>query len=190
MQLLRVLAIKHLGASSITLAANATTGGNWIAWCGTFAPDRNAANATYTPAVSESGTAVTLTWNVPDPDGTGPCTAATDAMIVTINANCCVVTAGSISDNQSMCTNVDPDPLTATTAATGSGTLTYRWERSTTNCSTGFTAIPGATSSTYDPPPGLTQTTYFRRVAINTSGSNTCEAISNCVIITLSATAG
>jgi hypothetical protein len=28
----------------------------------------------------EIGTTITLTWNVPDPDGAGPCTAATDAM--------------------------------------------------------------------------------------------------------------
>jgi hypothetical protein len=33
------------GASSITLAANATTGGNWTGGAGNFAPDRNAANA-------------------------------------------------------------------------------------------------------------------------------------------------
>ena len=39
------------GASSITLAANATTGGNWTGGAGTFNPDRNTANATYTPAV-------------------------------------------------------------------------------------------------------------------------------------------
>jgi hypothetical protein len=32
---------------------------------GTFSPDRNTANATYTPAVSEIGTTITLTWNVP-----------------------------------------------------------------------------------------------------------------------------
>ena len=38
------------GASSITLAANATTGGNWTGGAGTFTPDRNTANATYTPA--------------------------------------------------------------------------------------------------------------------------------------------
>jgi hypothetical protein len=50
-------------------------------------------------------------------------------MTVTINAKLLRGYTGSISDNQSMCTNVDPDPLTATTAATGSGTLTYRWER-------------------------------------------------------------
>jgi hypothetical protein len=63
------------GASPITLAANATTGGNWTGGAGTFAPDRNTANATYTPALGEIGTTITLTWNVPDPDGTGPCTA-------------------------------------------------------------------------------------------------------------------
>jgi len=173
------------GTTAVTLAANNISGGNWTGGTGTFSPNRNTANATYTPAASEIGTTITLTWNVPDPDGTGPCTAATDAMTVTVNANCCVITAGSISANQSICTNVDPALLSETAAATGSGTLTYRWERSTTSCSAGFNAIPGATSSTYDPPPGLTQTTYFRRVAINTAGSISCEAISNCVVITI-----
>ena len=76
------------GASLITLAANATAGGNWTGGLGTFAPNRNAAFATYTPAVSERGTTITLTWNVPDPDGIGPCTAAADSMnIIFNNAN-------------------------------------------------------------------------------------------------------
>src|SRR4029079_8560200 len=74
------------GASSITLTANATTGGNWTGGAGSFAPDRNTANATYTPAAGEVGSTVTLIWNVPDPDGAGPCTAATDAMIIIVNA--------------------------------------------------------------------------------------------------------
>jgi hypothetical protein len=73
------------GASSITLAANATTGGNWTGGAGTFDPDRNTANATYTPAAGEIGSHITLTWNVPDPDGAGPCTAATDQMNITVN---------------------------------------------------------------------------------------------------------
>src|SRR4029079_6582618 len=73
------------GASSITLAANATTGGNWTGGAGTFAPDRTTANATYTPAVGEIGSTVTLIWNVPDPDGAGPCTAVTDQMNITVN---------------------------------------------------------------------------------------------------------
>src|SRR4029453_1629815 len=82
------------GASTITLAANATTGGNWTGGAGSFAPDRNTANATYTPAAGEIGTTITLTWNVPDPDGTGPCTAATDQMNITIN-NATLARAGA-----------------------------------------------------------------------------------------------
>ena len=50
-----------------------------------FNPNRNTANATYTPAAGEIGTTITLTWNAPDPDGAGPCTAATDQMTITVN---------------------------------------------------------------------------------------------------------
>jgi hypothetical protein len=53
---------------------------------GTFNPNRNTANANYIPASSEIGTTITLTWNVPDPDGAGPCIAATDQMTITVNA--------------------------------------------------------------------------------------------------------
>jgi hypothetical protein len=60
---------------------------------GTFTPDRLTANATYTPSVSEIGTIVTLTWNVPDPDGAGPCSASADGMTITIN-NAAVANAG------------------------------------------------------------------------------------------------
>jgi hypothetical protein len=70
----------------VTLAANATTGGNWTGGAGTFNPNRNTANAIYTPAAGEVGSTVTLIWNVPDPDGAGPCTAATDQMTITVNA--------------------------------------------------------------------------------------------------------
>src|SRR5258706_12918402 len=74
------------GATIVSLNANVVTGGNWTGGTGTFNPNRNTANATYTPAASEIGTTITLTWNAPDPDGTGPCTSATDAMTITVNA--------------------------------------------------------------------------------------------------------
>jgi hypothetical protein len=82
------------GVSSIVLAANLTTGGNWTGGSGTFNPNRNAPNAIYTPAVSEIGTTITLTWNVPDPDGAGPCTATLDNMTVAIN-NSTIADAGA-----------------------------------------------------------------------------------------------
>jgi hypothetical protein len=87
------------GTTNVTLAANVLTGGNWTGGAGTFAPDRNAANAIYTPAAGESGTTVVLTWNVPDPDGAGPCTATSDAMNIIFNTSS---TADAGSD-QSTC---------------------------------------------------------------------------------------
>src|SRR4030095_1263378 len=69
----------------VTLSAFAATGGNWTGGAGSFSPDRNTATATYTPAVSEIGTVLTLTWNIPDPDGSGPCTTSSDAMTIKSN---------------------------------------------------------------------------------------------------------
>src|SRR6185369_11027319 len=74
------------GATAVSLSANVITGGNWTGGTGTFNPNRNTANATYTPAVSEVSTTVVLSWNVPDPDGAGPCTAISDDINITINA--------------------------------------------------------------------------------------------------------
>jgi hypothetical protein len=70
--------IKHLVVlhQSLLLLMQCT-GGNWTGGAGSFNPNRNTANATYIPASGEIGTTITLTWNVPDPDGAGPCTAAT-----------------------------------------------------------------------------------------------------------------
>src|SRR6185369_2659033 len=87
------------GASVVSLNANLITGGNWTGGTGTFNPGRNAANATYTPTAAEIGTTITLTWNAPDPDGAGPCAAATDAMTITLNAP---VTANAGTD-QTVC---------------------------------------------------------------------------------------
>jgi hypothetical protein len=57
------------GSQTATLAANTAAGGNWTGGLGTIQSDNTTANATYTPAPSESGTVVNLTWNIPDPDG-------------------------------------------------------------------------------------------------------------------------
>jgi hypothetical protein len=41
------------GAVAVSLSANTVTGGNWTGGTGTFNPNRNTANATYTPAAGE-----------------------------------------------------------------------------------------------------------------------------------------
>lgn len=56
----------------------------------------------------------------------------------------------------------------------------YKWQRSTTSTTSGFSDISGATSSTYSPG-ALTQTTYFQRLAVSADG----EFASNLVTITI-----
>lgn len=64
-----------------------------------------------------------------------------------------------------ICTGGDPAAFTnATSASGGNGTPNYQWQSTTTAPGTaGFTDIAGATSATYDPPSGITTTTWYRR---------------------------
>ncbi len=95
------------------------------------------------------------------------------------------VTPGSVGSNQTICNGGDPAAFTQTGAATGTGMLTYQWQSSTTNCGAGYADIAGATATTYDPPAGLTQTTYYQRVAISTLNGVGCVANSNCITVTV-----
>lgn len=80
--------------------------------------------------------------------------------------------AGSVSADQSVCSSGDPALLISVADASGgSGTVSYQWEyTSVPGCASGWTTIPGATSTTYDPPTGLTTTTCYRRVATDICG--------------------
>ncbi|MEQ9403514.1 MAG: DUF6443 domain-containing protein [Cyclobacteriaceae bacterium] len=73
-----------------------------------------------------------------------------------------ILNAGTIGNAQTLCYNGDPAALTNTGSATGSsGTIQYQWQYST-NGSSGWTDISGATSSTYDPG-ALTSSRWYRR---------------------------
>ncbi|MBK8347128.1 MAG: hypothetical protein IPL08_05680 [Saprospiraceae bacterium] len=98
--------------------------------------------------------------------------------------NPCTVDAGSIGSSKEICYNTSAGTLTNNTSATGSGTVAYQWQRSTTGCSSGWSDISGATNATYAPG-NLTQTTYYRRRARNTFNGQTCDAFSNCVTVTV-----
>ncbi|WP_126651667.1 hypothetical protein [Chryseobacterium aureum] len=73
------------------------------------------------------------------------------------------VMAGQIGSDQTLCKGKDDNPLpfTQLMAAVGSGILNYQWESSLNNIS--FVSILGATNPTFDPPAGITQSTYYRR---------------------------
>ncbi len=104
-----------------------------------------------------------------------PCTATSNVLTVTINS----VSAASIASSQTICSGGDPVAFTVTTASTGTGTLSYQWQSSTTSTIAGYSNIIGATNSTYDPPAGITVSTYYQVITSSTLNGIACTAISN-----------
>ncbi|WP_409025013.1 hypothetical protein, partial [Flavobacterium sp.] len=100
----------------------------------------------------------------------------TPATPVQISAAVPVPTAGAIGTSQAICSGGNPAAFTNTTAGTGSGTITYRWERAISPFTT-WVIISGVTSPTYDPAVGLTATTQYRRITISTVGATVCESV-------------
>ncbi len=65
-----------------TLSATGA-GGSWTGGAGTFTPDRNTPNATYTAAAGEIGTTVTLTWGIP---AAGGCALSSDNVDIQVKS--------------------------------------------------------------------------------------------------------
>ncbi len=117
------LAICQDQVASLTaqLSGGAFTG-TWTGGAGVFSTPTGA-NTSYTPAVSEYGQTITLTFTTNDP--AGPCPAASDALQLTINT-LPIVTAGAdflICDDAKL-TLAD---LNASINANGSGVSTGTW---------------------------------------------------------------
>lgn len=104
------------------------------------------------------------------------CEAASNTIVKTVNT----VNAGIITGNQNICTGIAPAQITSTTPGSGAGTITYRWEISTTGTG-GWSTISGATGTTYTPV--NTTTMYFRRVTISTLNTIRCEAASSVITV-------
>ena len=99
-----------------------------------------------------------------------------DGTPITIDVNVAPnVSAGAIATDQTLCNGSDPAAFTQVSAATGLN-LSYQWQISTTNGTTGFSDISGATGATYDAPGPLTQTTWYRRIAISTVNGVSCNS--------------
>jgi hypothetical protein len=80
--------------------------------------------------------------------------------------------AGTIAVAQSGISPFDPVAFTSSVAASGhTGTLEYKWLKSTTSASAGFSDITSSNADIYDPG-SLTQTTWFKRLARVTCQSN------------------
>ena len=85
---------------------------------------------------------------------------------VTVQPN---LNAGSINGTQTVCYQGDPSTLgSSANASGGNGSYSYQWQYST-NGSSNWQNISGATASTYNPPGGLTASRWYRRRVISCS---------------------
>jgi len=90
--------------------------------------------------------------------------------------------AGVIESNQVSCVSFDPALITSVSPASGeTGTLEYKWQKSTTSNSSGFTDIAASNSLTYDPGV-LTQTTWYKRIARVTCQTDWTGAVESNVV--------
>lgn len=142
----------------------------------------NNGNYTYTPPANFVGS-VSLVYAVCDSGTPNACSKAS-LTIVVLNSN--TVDAGVVGNHQTVCYQGDPAAFVTTLPATGSGTLSYQWQSSTTNSNCGadgFTNIVGATSINYNPPAGITATTYYRMLVTSTLEGTMAIDTTNCITV-------
>jgi len=97
--------------------------------------------------------------------------APTAAVTVTVQG---VISPGTISGNQTICSGGDPSILNGNNvASTGGATIAYQWEQSTNNVN--FSEISGAVSNSFDPPT-LTANTFYRRITESTLNGVLCSS--------------
>ncbi len=148
-----------IGSSTVASGGDGSITYQWQA-NGTDIPGSNA--ATYDPP---SGLTTTTTYTRFAKDNTcnTSFTPSTGSWVVTVRSN---FTPGAISTTgETICFNGDPGLIGSSTVASGGdGNMTYQWQSST---NAGFSSPVTISSNTvtYDPPTGLTATTWYRRQA-------------------------
>lgn len=118
-------------------------------------------------------------------DANGCTFSADPTNIATIYIN--AVYPGEIGSSQTVCITKVPKTLETSEPAASTATTNYQWEMSTTNCENDFVPVTDEISTNenlvFTKP--LEKTTYFRRRAISVLNDVRCEAVSNCVMITV-----
>lgn len=109
------------------------------------------------------------------------CNVTSNPITVSVNT----VSAGTLAQSQTICSGGNPAAFTVTNASSGSGTLSFQWQSSTTGPNAGYTNIPGETNATYDPPAGLSITTYYQLVVTSLLNGVSCTATGNTLTVTV-----
>ncbi|MBI2271307.1 MAG: hypothetical protein HYU69_13270, partial [Bacteroidetes bacterium] len=157
---------------AVTLAGiiSQATGGTWSGGSGTYVPDANTLNATYTPSAAEllAGT-VTLTLTS---TGNGGCTGDDDVMIITINQT----PTASAGGDQTICS----DASASLAGTIGGGASGGTW----TSSGTGTFDDANSLTAVYSPSAadilGGTIT-----LTLTSTGNGACAAASDAMVLTI-----
>jgi len=186
------------GAAGSDAWANGGAGGGWYGGCASWPTSAGGSgyvltSGSYKPGSYTPGAAYYMTnvsqiagnAQMPNPSG-GLMTGKTGDGYVRITLLGCANPSdgGTIASAQTICSGIVPAEITQSVAPGGAlnGTLEYKWQASTTNNSSGFNDIEGATSSNYQAS-ALTQTTWLKRLVKVDCESNWLE--SNVIEITV-----
>ena len=152
------------GATSVLTASSNITGTTY-----SWNTGGNTASITVTPSA-------TTTYTVTGTTGAGCSGTATVSVSVLPPINYGSVASG----DETICYSGDPANITMAVSPSGSGSFVYQWyyKDGIVSCpsgssTSGWTAIPGANSSSYNPPSGLTGSRTYA-VFITPSGTPTC----------------
>jgi len=163
------------GFGSVDLSATTTSSSITVDWYDDNLQTNvlaTGSNNFTTPQIADTTSYFVVARNI----STG-CESGTTEVIAFVNE---VFSAGTIDGPSSVCINGTPAIINSTSLAHGGtpdltgatlGTYSYQWESSTSSTTSGFSAITGATSTTYQPGT-LTTTTFYRRKA-TTPNDNT-----------------
>jgi len=178
------------GTPTTGTGSNANAG--WAAIAGVTGQNMTAANVL--SGVNTVGNITTAgTYCFQRRTQSGECYVWTGTVTLTILP---AVNRGTVaSGNETICNGGDPANITMSTAPSGgAGTFNYQWyyQNGSVTCPTGtgtsgWTAISGETSASYDPPSGLTGTRTYA-VTVDPTGSPDCggaEWASSCRVVTV-----
>src|SRR5439155_23806548 len=132
---------------TVTLAGSiggSAASSTWSTPSATFS-NASSLTSTYTPNIATGTVTLTLTTN--DPDGVGPCTAATSTVVITVNQAATVTPGGP----NTVCQSATPSAITLSGASVGGSASQGAWSITRgggTLSSTAQTATPATVTYT------------------------------------------
>ncbi|MBC3540091.1 gliding motility-associated C-terminal domain-containing protein [Rufibacter sediminis] len=108
----------------------------------------------------------------------GPCEDISNLIKVEVTP---LLTQVTMPADLTICDNTSAPILEAPVASGGNGTYTYKWEKSVTSATAGFTSADGVANTQIYAPGILHSTTWFRRI----TSSGSCQLVSAAVKVTV-----